>query len=154
MIAERFRFYQCLQREGETIANCMAELRKLSKHCDFGDYLDTAFRDQLVCRLYHDAVQRKILAESELNLTKAVHIAQAAETARDEMHALRGNITRQPSAKQVEMAFSVQRDTAGGACKPRQLDNRECYRCGKRGHHPLQIQLSEVSLLQETKAYQ
>ena len=66
MIAERFRFYQRLQREGESIANYMAELRRLSKHCDFGDYLDTALRNQLVCGLYHEAVQRKILAESEL----------------------------------------------------------------------------------------
>ena len=30
VIAERFRFYQRLQREGETIANCMAELCRLS----------------------------------------------------------------------------------------------------------------------------
>ena len=82
VIAKRFHFYQRLQREGETIANYMAELRRLSKHCDFGDYLDTALRDQLVCGLDHDAVQRKILVESEPTLTKAVHIAQAAETAR------------------------------------------------------------------------
>ena len=39
----------------------------------------------------HEVVQRKILAESELTSTKAVHIAQAAETVRDETHALRGN---------------------------------------------------------------
>ena len=75
VIAKKFRFYQRLQREGETIANYMAELRRLSKHCDFGDYLDTALRDQLVCGIYHETVQRKILAESELTLTKVVHIA-------------------------------------------------------------------------------
>ncbi len=89
VIAERFCFYQRLQREGETVANYMTELRRLSKHCDFGDYLDTALMDQLVCGLYHEAVQRKILAESELTFTKELHIAQAAETARDETHALR-----------------------------------------------------------------
>ena len=135
VIAKKFRFYQRLQREGETIANYMAKLRRLSKHCDFGDYLDTALRDQLVCGIYQEAVQRKILAESELTLTKVVHIAQAAETERDETHALRGNTVRRPPAKQVETTFSVQRDTAGGAYKARQLDSRECYRCGGRGHH-------------------
>ena len=136
VIAERFRFYHSLQREGETIANYMTELRRLSKHCDFGDYLDTVLRDQLVCGLYHEDVQRKILAKSELPLTKAVHIAQAAETARDETHALRGNAIRRPPAKQVETAFSVQRDTTDGAYKAMQLDSIECYRCGGRGHHP------------------
>ena len=86
--------------------------------------------------LYHEAVQGKILAKSELTLTKAVHITQATETARDETYAVRGNTTRRPPAKQVETAFSIQRDTTGGAYKAKQLDSRECYRCGGRGHHP------------------
>ena len=136
VIAERFRFYQRLQREGESIAKYMTELRRLSKQCDFGGYLDIALRDQLVCGLYHEAVQRKILVELELTLTKAVHIAQAAKNASDESHALRGNTTRRPPVKQVETAFSVQYDTASGAYNARQLDSRECYRCGGRGHHP------------------
>jgi hypothetical protein len=62
----------------------MAELRMLAKHCDFGDYLSTALRDQLVCGLFREAVHRKILAETDLTLDKAVEIARAAETARQE----------------------------------------------------------------------
>ena len=107
--------------------------------------------------IYHEAVQRKILAESELTLTKAVHIAQAAETARDEAHALHRNTTRRPLAKQVETAFSVRHDTAGGTCKARQLDNRECYRCmwwTWTSPQYMQIQVSEVSFLQGTRVHQ
>ena len=40
VIAERFHFYQRLQKEGETITNYMTELRRPSKHRNFGDYLD------------------------------------------------------------------------------------------------------------------
>ena len=77
----------------------------------------------------------KILAESELTLTKALHIAQAAEIAREELYALRGSTTRRPRAKQVETVFSAQRDTAGGAYKAKQLDSGDCCTCSGRGHH-------------------
>ena len=134
----------------------MAELRRLSKHRNFGDYLDTVLRDQLVCGLYHKAVQKKILAESELTLTKAVHIAQATETTRDKMHALRRNTTRQQPAMQIETALSVQRDTTGGTYTAKQLHSRERYRCGGRENHhsTCKIQVVEVSCLQGTRAHQ
>ena len=35
IIAERFKFHQRNQREGESIAQYIAELRKLSTHCEF-----------------------------------------------------------------------------------------------------------------------
>jgi hypothetical protein len=84
VISERSRFYKRCQREGKNVASYMAELRRLAKHCDFGDYLSTALRDQLVCGLFREAVHRKILAETDLTLDKAVEIARAAETARQE----------------------------------------------------------------------
>ena len=43
VIAERFLFHK---RSQESIANYMAELRKLSTHCEFRD---EALRDRLVC---------------------------------------------------------------------------------------------------------
>jgi len=33
------------------IAEYVAELRSLAAHCDFGDYLEEALRDRLVCGL-------------------------------------------------------------------------------------------------------
>jgi len=50
-IAERFKFFKRTQQEQETLANYLAELRRLAKYCNFGNYLDTALRDQLVCGL-------------------------------------------------------------------------------------------------------
>ena len=35
VISERFRFYKRDQREGESIRDYMAEIRRLSEHCDF-----------------------------------------------------------------------------------------------------------------------
>ena len=50
-IAERFKFFNRMHLKGESIAEFMAELWRLAKTCNFGDYLDTAIRDQFVCRL-------------------------------------------------------------------------------------------------------
>ena len=90
VIAERFRFYKRVQKEGENVASYLAELGRLSKKCDFHDYLNTATRDQFVCRLYFEAAQQKMVAESELGLDKAISMAQAYESARRETQSLRG----------------------------------------------------------------
>ena len=37
------------QGDNEHIADFVAELRRLAKTCNFGNYLDTAIRDQFVC---------------------------------------------------------------------------------------------------------
>ena len=43
-IAERFRFYTAMQ-ESESIAQFVARLKKLSRHCNFGDKLNDMIRD-------------------------------------------------------------------------------------------------------------
>ena len=50
-IAERFKFFKRVQQDQETLANYLADLRKLAKHCNFGNCLDTNLCDQLVCGL-------------------------------------------------------------------------------------------------------
>ena len=44
VIAERFRFYQRGQKLGESIAEFVADLRRLSIRCEFGEFLDQALR--------------------------------------------------------------------------------------------------------------
>lgn len=70
-IAERFKFHQRNQKEGETIAQYLAELRKLTQHCDFGDKLDETLRDRLVCGMLSGQTQKRLLAEKDLTLQRA-----------------------------------------------------------------------------------
>ena len=51
VIAERFNFHRRSQLVGESITEFLADLRRLSRNCQFGDFLDEALRDRLVCRL-------------------------------------------------------------------------------------------------------
>ena len=59
VIAERFRYYKRQQKEGETVTVFLSELRRLAKHCEFGDKLSVALRDQFVCGLRVEALQQK-----------------------------------------------------------------------------------------------
>ena len=46
VIAGRYCFHKNNQAEGETIVLYMADLKKLSEHCEFGAYLQDALRDR------------------------------------------------------------------------------------------------------------
>ena len=121
VIAERFRFYKRVQKEGENVASYLAELRRLSKKCDFRDYLNIALRDQFVCGLYFEAAQQKMLAESELGLDKAISMAQPYESARRE------------SSHHVVRHHGVTRRRCL-VSKAAVANHNECQRCDGRGH--------------------
>ena len=74
-----------MQRDKETVADYVAELRRLSKTCNFGGYLDTALRDQLVCGLNDRKTQKELLCIKNLTLTLATDKARAAETVNREV---------------------------------------------------------------------
>ena len=80
-IAERFRFYKRQQRQGESMADYVAELRRLATTCEFGAFLDDALRDKFVCGLQKENIQRRLLAEADLELKKALELAQGMEAA-------------------------------------------------------------------------
>ena len=81
----------------------VAELRKLSEKCEFGDYLEQALRDRLVCGLVNERVQQRLLSESELSLKKAFEIAQGMETAQKETYEMRSSTS--DGDRQVNPSF-------------------------------------------------
>ena len=57
VIAERFHFYRRDQAPGESLADFVAELRRLSTHCRFREnHLEEALRDRLVCGLRSETI--------------------------------------------------------------------------------------------------
>ena len=45
----------------------------------FGNFLEEALRDHVICSLAHSGTQKKLLTEKDLTLQKATEIAAAAE---------------------------------------------------------------------------
>ena len=68
VIAERFAFHKRDQRPGKTVNEFVIELRRLARTCKFGNFLDEAIRDRLVCGLANGGTQKKLLAEKDLTL--------------------------------------------------------------------------------------
>ena len=80
-IVQSFKFNSRSQRDTETVSQFVAELRKLSEFCEFGDTLEDMLRDRLVCGIRDVKVQRRLLAEANLTFGKAFELAQVAELA-------------------------------------------------------------------------
>ena len=77
VIVERFQFHQRNQEPGESVVKYEAELWRRAASCKFGDYLPQAIKDRLVCGLRSESTQKRLLAEADLTLTKALEIVQS-----------------------------------------------------------------------------
>lgn len=140
VIGERFHFYKRSQKPNETVAEFLADLRKLSIRCEFGTFLDQALRDRFVCGVRNETMQKKLLAEDGLTVARALGIAQSIEAADKNSRELKGseNVTLQDSlnfagAKKtnVKACYRCGRRHDAKTCKFREA---ECHKCGKTGH--------------------
>lgn len=66
-IVQRFKFNTRTYYPGESIADYVAELRKLVQDCNYGTTLLQMLRDQLVCRVNDDSIQRRLLSHGEMD---------------------------------------------------------------------------------------
>ena len=117
IIVERFTFHSRSRREGESVALFVAELKKLSEHCGFGDTLNDMLRDRLVCGINDGGMQRRLLSEPDLTYKKALDLTQEMETAELNVHDL------QSSNLGVEKAYLIK----GTSQTSQEI---RCYRCG------------------------
>ena len=70
------------------VAAYLAELKRLSEHCNYGDVLQDMLRDRLICGIQDQRTQCRLLAESDLTLQKAFKVAQAIESAKSNLKEL------------------------------------------------------------------
>lgn len=68
VIAERYKFYNRKQAEGETVTQFATEQRKLAEKCEFKDFLEQVLRDMFVIGLSDRTAQRRLLSDSDLTL--------------------------------------------------------------------------------------
>ncbi|KAK2557960.1 hypothetical protein P5673_019522 [Acropora cervicornis] len=146
LIAERYRFHNCIQLEGEAVSTFAAKLKHLASTCNFGTHLSEALRDRLVCGLRNKEIQKKLLTE-EHNFDEALKKALGAETAENDVAA--------SSQKDASHATPVNKLDSDGrppyrARRPRRPSGKgrgktplnqsqnhstsACLSCGKTGH--------------------
>ena len=133
VIAERFRFHRRDQAVGEEISDYVAELRKLTKDCEFEGYLEEALRDRFVCGLRNEATQKRLLTKSGLTFVNAVEIAKGMEAAEKNSQQLKGT--------------EAQIQPVHGTREEEQV--RVCYRCGNSGHTPANSRFKDASIVRK-----
>ena len=114
VIVERFQFHSRVRQSGESVSTYVAELRRLSQHCEFGASLDDMLRDRLVCGISDNRIQRRLLAEADFAFKKALELAQAMESAD------RNTQDLQKATAQSVAVHAVHKQGSSGVC----------YRCG------------------------
>ena len=138
-IAERYNFYNRSRKVGETIKSYVAELRRLSEHCNFGDKLNEHLRDKLVCGLNEQRIQQRLLAIKNLDLDTAIDTSIAMETAalhaRD-LHGTKSNVNVNGEEGGLSSIHKIS-SKLGKATVIEGLQSsgrRECFRCGSIKH--------------------
>lgn len=121
-IVQRFQFHNCKQKPGQSIANYIAELRKLSVHCAFGAQLEAMLRDRIVCGVLDESLQRRLLAEPELTFKGAEEKALAAETAASNARILK--------SERANAAQTADVHHTSAKAKQTETQSRPCFRCG------------------------
>lgn len=128
VIVERFRFYKRDQLQGESVANYIATLRKLSTTCEFGTFLDDALRDRLVCGVTCEAAQKRLLTESKLDFERACRIVTSMEIAIQDTKLLQGaNIHRMQAQQSSAQVIQAKRNSPSN-------EEYACMRCGGNNH--------------------
>uniref|UniRef100_A0A5S6QJF2 RNA-directed DNA polymerase n=1 Tax=Trichuris muris TaxID=70415 RepID=A0A5S6QJF2_TRIMR len=130
-IYRRFQFQRRFQKPSEGIAPYVAELRRLAQHCNFGVTLESRLRDQLVCGLRDENLQRQLLCISDLTFNKALDRALAAEAAITEVATMHSS--EQMASQEVQVVRRCNRPQErhrfreASQAAPRKTP---CYRCG------------------------
>ena len=137
MISERFHFHRRNQAASESIAEYVAELRRLSTHCEFGPYLGQALRDRLVCGLQHESIQKRLLAEPDLTLKRATELAlgmEAADRNAKSLKNLEGSVQKLNVRQPALNAPCYRCERTNHAAKDCRFRDAECHYCKKKGH--------------------
>ncbi|GJQ67600.1 hypothetical protein Trydic_g8405 [Trypoxylus dichotomus] len=111
----------------ERLKDYIAAIKELSKLCEFGEFLDEALRDRMVCRLREVQIQKKLLGEDgNLSFQRACEIALSMEVADAQSQLVQERVETPAKTQQK----SKEKEQNGKVFKP-------CYRCGRKHNHNL-----------------
>lgn len=134
-IAEIYKFQSRLQQQGEPVRDYVTELRKLSTHCNFGEYLQKALRNQFVCGLRKADVKRKLLGTKDLTFNQALEIAYSFEATEEKSAEMTSPFVNETHKIPIREVNYVRQNGSNKNPKqvphqnPKQDSSVRCYRC-------------------------
>ncbi|GBL73729.1 Uncharacterized protein K02A2.6 [Araneus ventricosus] len=89
VVYERYKFFSCVQQEGQAIECYVTQLRTLASTCEFEEQENGLIRDRIVLGIRDNGLKERLLRESGLGLEKAIEIVRAAETSREQLRSMK-----------------------------------------------------------------
>ncbi|CAL1265477.1 unnamed protein product, partial [Larinioides sclopetarius] len=70
VVYERYKFFSCVQQEGQTIESYVTQLKTLASTCEFEEQEKGLIRDRIVIGIRDNGLKERLLRESSLELEK------------------------------------------------------------------------------------
>ena len=86
--ANRLQFHGRMRRPNETVRDYIGALQAIAARCEFGEFLNDALRDQLICGIGFEETQRKLLGARDLTYQVARQTALQDEAVRTQSRLL------------------------------------------------------------------
>lgn len=127
VILERFKFNLRNRKEGESVADYVAQLRNLARECAYNDKLcwKKILTDRIVCGINDVHMQKKMLAEKALTFEKSLAIALSSEAAAKQTHEI-SNSSKSSTPAMIHRVDAIKKNN--------QKRSAICYRCGDARH--------------------
>ncbi|GBN38205.1 Transposon Ty3-G Gag-Pol polyprotein [Araneus ventricosus] len=144
VVYERYKFFSCVQKEGQAIECYVTQLKTLASTCEFEEQENGLIRDRIVLGIRDSGLKELLLRESGLGLEKAVEIVRAAETSREQIRSMKEETVatvnsvkrnrRQNQPKQPSQEYECKK--CGRKHKPRECPayGKMCTKCNKKNH--------------------
>lgn len=143
--ADKAKFYGATRKSGEKLGDWAARLRGLASYCDFGTALETCLTDRFVLGLGPGPEREKLFEQnaSKLTLTRAIEIAEQAESAREAQTVISsvGSAVEVKEEKVYKVSCARVRGRSGygenRSVEPRSSHYQEdvrCAVCGMKNH--------------------
>ncbi|XP_044005925.1 uncharacterized protein K02A2.6-like [Aphidius gifuensis] len=124
---ERFNFFQITQQEGENFDSFVTKLRTAAVTCDFGEQKDSLIRDRVICCIRDSGLQRRLLRESEITLSKVVEMCRINEISERQVKVLQETADINALKKRTERKQNTERSSSVSTNNENKF---ECKRCG------------------------
>ena len=143
-VVQRYLFHSRVRKQGESVATYVAELKRLSEHCEFAATLNDMLCDRLVCGINDSRIQRRLLAEPDLDYRKAYELALALEAADksaqdlqakpSSIHVAQGGGNTTPNKDRSSKPVVCHRCGGPHKAPACTFQKSKCHKCGKVGH--------------------
>nr|XP_019539330.2 uncharacterized protein LOC109410246 [Aedes albopictus] len=156
-IAQSVDFFKRNQQDFEKVADFAVELQALSKHCEFGDFLDKALRDKFIAGIASAKIQGELMnSDDNSTFEQAVAKAKVLEQIEEDMTKMKvksgvvnrvntnaGSYARRDRGRSRERSGYKGRGNSANRgrrdSRPRQGSSKKrstirCFNCFRMGH--------------------